>query len=233
MAEFSVKVLDHLNHPRHCGLLSEANIVPGKEKFLSATVGPAPRGEKLTLTLKLRLADELILDAGFQAVGRLPIPSASCFCEMIVGQTLVQALRIAAPELNQALDGLPEILRRQPVLAVAALETIVRQLRGLPPPAPPQSGAEPICKCFRVPEVVLERAVRLQGLKTVEDLTAATKAGGGCGSCHPQIEEIISRCERGEYKFHIPPADYEAAPRLYGAARATAAELARNPPADA
>ncbi|MGD0091814.1 MAG: iron-sulfur cluster assembly scaffold protein [Planctomycetota bacterium] len=203
MAEYSEKVFDHLNHPRHSGLLTEAGLDPATEKLFSADAGPTPRGDRLTLTVKLRTADERILDAGFQATGRMPIPSASCFCEMILGKTLDEALQITVQDLNQALGGLPEVRHRQPVLVVETLDTIARRLRGLPPRARPQPGEAPICVCYHVPEAEIERAIRQQGLKTVEEVTAATQAGNGCGTCHQDIEEIIARCERGEYKYPV------------------------------
>jgi NifU-like protein len=195
MAEYSEKVLDHLNHPRHSGLLAEAQ-APATEKLLSAAAGPTPRGDKLVLSIKLRTADEMILDAGFQATGRLPVPSASCFCEMIIGKTLDEAGKITVQDLSQALEGLPEIRNRQPVLAVEALDNIVRKLRGLGPRPELQDGVEPVCICYQVPEEEIVRAIRERGLATVEEVTAATRACGGCGSCREDIEEIIERCRK-------------------------------------
>jgi len=194
MAEYSEKVYDHLNHPGHSVLLTEANLASAGERLLSAAAGPTPRGDRLTLSIKLRTADETVLDAGFQATGRLPIASASCFCSMIIGKTLDEAAQITVQDLNQALEGLPEIRNRQPVLVVEALDSIVRKLRNLGPRPQPQAGEEPVCICYQVTEEEIEHAVRSQGLKTVDEVTAATKACGGCGSCRDDIEEIIKRC---------------------------------------
>jgi len=232
MAEYSDKVLDHLNTPRHMGLLSEAGINAATERLLSADAGPTPRGDTLRLTVKLRVADEMVLDAGFHTPGRMPIPSASCFCSMIAGTTIAQAAEVTVQDLSVALEGLPETRHRQPVLVVEAFDTLVRQLRGLPPRAKLRPGETPVCICCQVPEVEIERAVRLQNATTVEEITAATRACSGCGSCRPEIEDIIARCERGEYNHHIPPADYEAAHRQHRTPMPSAEELARNPPAE-
>lgn len=194
MAEYSEKVLGHLNHPRHSGLLAEGAVIPATERLLLASAGPTPRGDRLTLSIKLRTADELVLDAGFQASGRMPIPSASCFCEMIIGKTLSEAGQITVQDLNRTLEGLPEIHNRQPVLAVEALDAIVRKLHGLGPRPQAQPGEEPVCVCYQVTAEEIERAVRMGGLKTVEEVTAATRACSGCGSCRDDIEEIIRRC---------------------------------------
>jgi NifU-like protein len=231
ISENSEQVIDHLEHPRHMRAFTTADVNPATEKLLSAEAGPTPRGDRLTLAIKLRTADETIVDAGFQTQGRMPIPSASCFCTMIVGKRLDEAIAVTVQDLNQALHGLPETRHRQPVLVVDAFDSIVRNLRGLPPREKPKPGEPPICVCYQVPESVIERAIRLQGLTTVEEITAATRAGGGCGSCHPDIEEIIARCGRGEYKFHITMADYEAAHRQFGTAMPSAEESSHNPPA--
>ena len=43
----------------------------------------------------------------------------------------------------------------------------------------------------------IERAVRENNLTTVEEVTNYTKAGGGCGNCHDEIQEIIERVRAG------------------------------------
>jgi NifU-like protein len=50
-----------------------------------------------------------------------------------------------------------------------------------------------ICSCFNVTDKEIEKAIRENNLATVEDVTHYTKAGGGCGGCVPQIEEILAR----------------------------------------
>ena len=48
-----------------------------------------------------------------------------------------------------------------------------------------------ICTCFFVSERTIEREIQSRGLKTVDEVTSACNAGGGCGSCHQLIEEIL------------------------------------------
>jgi NifU-like protein len=54
-----------------------------------------------------------------------------------------------------------------------------------------------VCTCFGVTEPDIERAIRENHLRTVEEVTNYTKAGGGCGGCRPEIARIIARV-RGE-----------------------------------
>jgi NAD(P)H-nitrite reductase large subunit len=48
-----------------------------------------------------------------------------------------------------------------------------------------------ICTCFGVSEETIENLVKENSLETIEEVTAACNAGGGCGSCQPLIQEII------------------------------------------
>jgi len=48
-----------------------------------------------------------------------------------------------------------------------------------------------VCKCFSVTESAIIRAIKLNNLHTVEEVTNFTKAGGGCGQCKGEIEKII------------------------------------------
>jgi NifU-like protein len=48
-----------------------------------------------------------------------------------------------------------------------------------------------ICTCFFVSERTIEREVQIRGLTTVAEVTRSCNAGGGCGSCHQLIQEIL------------------------------------------
>ena len=51
--------------------------------------------------------------------------------------------------------------------------------------------SEIICHCFEVSREEIENAIRVKGLKTVEEVGEATNAGTGCGGCQEQIQEIL------------------------------------------
>jgi NifU-like protein len=48
-----------------------------------------------------------------------------------------------------------------------------------------------ICTCFGVSETTIETVIDSASLRTVEQVTIACNAGGGCGSCQPLIEDIL------------------------------------------
>lgn len=54
-----------------------------------------------------------------------------------------------------------------------------------------------ICRCLGVASPRIFEAVRNERLTRVAEVTKAVRAGGGCGLCHPEIEEILAEV-RGE-----------------------------------
>ncbi len=50
-----------------------------------------------------------------------------------------------------------------------------------------------ICRCYGVDEETIRKAVAEHQLKQVEEVTAVTRAGGGCSSCWDDIQAILSR----------------------------------------
>lgn len=58
------------------------------------------------------------------------------------------------------------------------------------PAEEPEEG-ETVCYCFDVPDTVIRRIIREHDCTEVDQVTQLCNAGGGCTSCHPDIEELI------------------------------------------
>jgi NifU-like protein len=54
------------------------------------------------------------------------------------------------------------------------------------------AGRNIICRCYVVDEDVIRKAIAGHGLHQVEEVTAVTRAGGGCSSCWDDIQAILS-----------------------------------------
>jgi NAD(P)H-nitrite reductase large subunit len=50
--------------------------------------------------------------------------------------------------------------------------------------------SELVCYCFRVEKSRIVSAIE-GGCRTVDDLSAKTRASTGCGGCRPDLEDLI------------------------------------------
>ncbi len=48
-----------------------------------------------------------------------------------------------------------------------------------------------ICRCYQVRASAVRKAVADHGLRHVEEVTAVTRAGGGCSSCWDEIQALL------------------------------------------
>jgi NifU-like protein len=182
MWEYSDKVKDHFLHPRNVG---EVENPDG-----AALVGNIACGDALKLTFKLD-ENQRIREVGFKTFGcASAIASASALTEMIKGMTVEEASRITDQDIADYLGGLPPEKIHCSVMGREALEKAIAKYKGEPVA---EAEGKIICECFGVTEPEIERVVRDHDLKTVEEVTNYTKAGGGCGNCIESIQEIIDR----------------------------------------
>jgi NifU-like protein len=160
-------------------------------------VGSIACGDALKLFLKIE--DGIIKDATFQTFGcASAIASSSALTELVKGKTVDEALKISNKDIANALGGLPREKMHCSVMGQEALEAAIKSWRGEAVPASAEhSEGEIVCECFGVTDQQILAAVRENDLKTVEDVTYYTKAGGGCAKCHEKIAELIAQA-RGE-----------------------------------
>ena len=190
MWDYSQKVQDLFLTPHNAGPLEDANAI--------GEVGSIACGDALKLYLKIS-GDGVIEKAGFETFGcASAIASSSVLTDMVIGMHVDEALKITNADIAKALDGLPREKMHCSVMGQEALEAAIRQWKGEPAMPKTQEEGRLVCKCFNVTDATIVRAIRENGLKTVEDVTAFTKAGGGCGDCRDEIAEILEAELRGQ-----------------------------------
>lgn len=182
MWDYTEKVKEFFLHPKNVGEIENPDAV--------GEVGSMVCGDALKLTLRIDKEAGRIIDAKFQTFGcASAIASSSVLTEIIKGKTLDEAIRITNKDIADYLGGLPKEKMHCSVMGREALEAAIADYRG--EKIPPEAKEELVCQCFEVTEEKIRRVAIENHLTTVEDITNYTKAGGGCGSCIPVIEEIL------------------------------------------
>jgi len=118
--EYTEKVMDHYENPRHVGTVENANGV--------GVVGNPACGDVMKLTI--RVENNKIVDAKFKTFGcGAAIATSSMVTEMVIGKTVEEALAISNKAVAEALGGLPKIKMHCSVLAEDALKAAVDDYR--------------------------------------------------------------------------------------------------------
>lgn len=183
MWEYTDTVREHFLHPRNAGELADANAV--------GEVGSLACGDALKLFLKIN-KDGVIEDASFQTFGcASAIASSSALTEMIKGKTVEEAAKLTNKDIAVYLGGLPREKMHCSVMGQEALEAALRNWRGEPAEEAHEHEGKLVCKCFGVTDGQIRRAIQENNLKSVEEITNYTKAGGGCGECLNTLQEIL------------------------------------------
>ena len=186
MWEYTDKVKEHFTNPRNVGEVEGASGV--------GEVGSLSCGDALKLSIKV---DEngIITDARFKTFGcASAIASSSALTEMVKGMPLKEAEKITNEDIANFLGGLPKEKMHCSVMGREALEAAIANYRGV---ILPMAQGEIICECFGVTDLEIIRAIRESNLRSVEEITNFTKAGGGCGKCEDKLREILRQTVEG------------------------------------
>ncbi len=184
MWDYTDSVINHFENPRNVGKLEDANGI--------GEVGSLACGDALKLFLKINPETEVIEDAKFMTFGcASAIASASALTEIVKGMTITEALKVTNEQIADYLGGLPQQKMHCSVMGQEALHAAIANYRGEDVVAEHKDD-KIICQCFWVSEDKIREVVKEHGLKTVEEVTNYTKAGGKCGKCHNEIKRIIA-----------------------------------------
>ncbi|MBR4508276.1 MAG: Fe-S cluster assembly protein NifU [Elusimicrobiaceae bacterium] len=188
MWEYTDKVMEHFKNPKNAGEIKDADA--------TGQVGSLVCGDALKLTLKIDKETQIIKEAKFLTFGcASAIASSSVLTEMIIGKTLEEASKITNQDIASELGSLPEEKMHCSVMGMEALEAAIQSYKqgGKPVIYEQESSSKIVCKCFNVSEETIIKAIHTNKLTTVEDITHFTKAGGACGKCKAEIQQILNK----------------------------------------
>lgn len=189
MWDYSDKVIDHYRNPRNVGKIDNADAV--------GEAGSLACGDSLKIYLKIK--DGIVTDAKFQTFGcGSAVASSSILTEMIIGKSVEDVKKITNKDIADQLDGLPPEKMHCSVMGYEALEDALKNYDDYTDlddirneEAANKKSEKIVCRCFGITENVIWDALKLNGIKTVEEVTNYTKAGGACGKCKGLIQDII------------------------------------------
>ncbi len=117
---YSEKVMDHFQHPRNVGRISDADGI--------GEMGNPVCGDVMKLYIKVR--DNRIQDVKFQTFGcGAAIATSSMMTELVKGKTLEEAEQTTRKHVAEALDGLPPNKMHCSNLAADALHKAIEDYR--------------------------------------------------------------------------------------------------------
>jgi NifU-like protein len=131
--------------------------------------------------------------ARFKAAGcSVLVASLSMLTELVLNLPTAEAAIIGQDRhgLNEHFHVMEQGSEHCPKLACDALLAAIREYSDAA--RDDWAGDEAlICTCFFVSERTIEREIAANALTSVAEVTRACNAGGGCGSCHQLIQEIL------------------------------------------
>ena len=112
MAEYTDIFIDHFNNPRNVGTIDDAEGIATQYNVICGD----------TITLHLKICDEIITGAKFQTLGcSASIAVSSIMTELVIGKSIKAARMLTKKDLDYALDGIPRAKLHSIVLAIDTL----------------------------------------------------------------------------------------------------------------
>ena len=201
MWEYTDQVMEHFHNPQNQGEITEAE---AGTKVVTGEVGSIACGDALRLHLKIDEETQTITDARFQTFGcASAIASSSALTQLLIGKKVDDAMTLNNRQIADYLGGLPEEKMHCSVMGQEALEAAIYTYKGIPLETHEEDEGALVCSCFGVTDNRIKRIIIENDLTTAEQVTNYVKAGGGCGSCLADIDDIIAEIEEAKLAGEI------------------------------
>ena len=186
--DYSQKVQDRMNNPKFMGEITEEEAKEKGCKLIVADFGAESCGDAVRLYWLVDEKTNIIKEAKFRSFGcGTAIASSDTMAELCVGKTVDQAVKITNIDVEKAMRDDPNTPAVPPqkmhcsVMAYDVIKAAAAQYKGIDPEHFEDEII--VCECARVSLGTIKEVIRLNDLKTVEEITQYTKAGAFCKSC--------------------------------------------------
>ncbi|MDR2790806.1 MAG: iron-sulfur cluster assembly scaffold protein [Campylobacteraceae bacterium] len=186
--EYSNKVAALMDNPKHRGEITEEEANAQNLKLIVADFGAESCGDAVRLYWAVDSETDIIKDAKFKSFGcGTAIASSDTMAELCIGKTVDEAVKITNLDVEFAMRDTPDIPSIPPqkmhcsVMAYDVIKAAAAQYKGID--AASFEDEIIVCECARVSLGTIKEVIRLNDLKTIEDITRYTKAGAFCKSC--------------------------------------------------
>lgn len=185
---YSNVVADRMNNPRNLGEITEEEAKALGAKLIVADWGAESCGDAVRLYWAVDEATEKIVKASFKSFGcGTAIASSDMMVELCLGKTVDEAMKITNIDVEKALRDNPDEPAVPPqkmhcsVMAYDVIKQAAAIYKGTDKEA--LDNQEIVCECAQVTLSTIQDVIRINDLKTVEEITEYTKAGAFCKSC--------------------------------------------------
>ncbi|AXX86569.1 [Fe-S] cluster assembly scaffold protein [Malaciobacter marinus] len=186
--EYSDQVVNRMNNPQHQGEITEERAKELNTKLIIADFGAESCGDAVRLYWAVDEATDKILESKFKSFGcGTAIASSDVMAELCVGKTVDEAIKITNIDVEKALRDNPDTPAVPPqkmhcsVMAYDVIKKAASQYKGVDMESLEEE--EIVCECARVSLATIKEVIKINDLKTVEEITDYTKAGAFCKSC--------------------------------------------------
>ncbi len=186
--EYSQKVQELMNNPKNQGELTEEDAKRLGGELIVADFGAESCGDAVRLYWIVDPKTDKILDAKFKSFGcGTAIASSDTMVELCKGKTVDEAVKITNIDVEKAMRDTPDVPAVPPqkmhcsVMAYDVIKKAASIYKGVDMDSFEDEII--VCECARVSLGTIREVIKLNDLKTVEEITDYTKAGAFCKSC--------------------------------------------------
>lgn len=184
---YSKKVQERMDNPTHLGVITQEEADKRGAKLIVADYGAEACGDAVRLYWLVDSNDKII-DAKFKSFGcGTAIASSDMMVELCLNKSVQDAVKITNIDVEKALrddPDTPAVPGQKMHCSVMAYD-VIKKAAGIYLGKNAEDFEDEIivCECARVSLATIRDVIRINDLKSVEEITQYTKAGAFCKSC--------------------------------------------------